>query len=428
MGSVRMAIKTLVSLAGIIVLAVMLVGSVSAGQRTLTVIAEDHWVPSYNPELKRQIEEWGAKRGVTVQIDFVGTRNSSTKLSAELVAKKGHDLITMHWTTPGLYQQHLAPLDDVAAALEKASGPWTESARYLCYLGGHWRAIPSHHEPSPANINVKHWKQIGFEPDQVGQLTWDQFLDAAKRLKEQNHPVGMALSTDGDAANWLYPLLWSFGGRTVDKDGKIVVDSKETRNMMEYVKKLYPLMPREVVGWSGADNNICMHSEICSWTSNGPTIYGVARMKNLPVLSDLDHVPFPSGPAGKFTSQSYSFWGIWNFSPNIDLAKDLLAFLMQKENYYKQIEASWGVYLPDLKAFEAHPVWHKGDALRNLVPEEKIGKPLPFIWPAPQGPGVTLEYETAILSTATAKAATGDATVDEAVAWLKNRLEMVHRK
>jgi len=33
---------------------------------------------------------------------------------------------------------------------------------------------------------------------------------------------------------------------------------------------------------------------------------------------------------------------------------------MQKDNYYKQIEASWGVYLPDLKAFEAHPVWHKG--------------------------------------------------------------------
>jgi hypothetical protein len=42
--------------------------------------------------------------------------------------------------------------------------------------------------------------------------------------------------------------------------------------------------------------------------------------------------------------------------------------------------------------------------------------------------GPTLEYETALLSLATAKVATGEASVDEGVAWLKNRLEMVYKK
>jgi len=73
----------------------------------------------------------------------------------------------MHWTSPGLYQQHLAPLDDVATALDKAAGPWTEQRTLPQLFGGHWLAIPSHHEPSPANINIKHWKQIGFTPEQV---------------------------------------------------------------------------------------------------------------------------------------------------------------------------------------------------------------------------------------------------------------------
>lgn len=421
-------IKWLIKGAGIVMASLLVLTCPLYAQRTISVIVEDHWVPRMNPEFKKQIEEWGAQRGVKTRIDFVGTRVSAVKLAAELASRKGHDLITLHFMSPGLYKDELAPLDDIAEELGRKYGPWSESARYLCFLDGHWRALPSHHEPTPANINTRYWREIGFEPDEVGELTWDSFLEAAKKLKAIGHPVGCALSPDYDATNFLSPLLWSFGGRTVDKQGNIVVDSMATKNMLEYVEELYPYMPPEVTGWLGADNNLFMHSGTGSWTSNGPTIWGVAKMKELPILSDLDHVPFLSGPAGRFTSQAYSFWGIWEFSPNIDLAKDLLKFLMTKENYYKQIAASWGVYLPDLKAYEAHPIWREIHASRHFIPAEKIGEPHPFGWSAPPGPGSALEVDMGLLGVTAAKVVTGEASVSEAIAWLEHRLEMVYKK
>src|ERR1700709_2333298 len=54
----------------------------------------DHWVPSGNAVMQKQVEAWAAKNQVEVQADFitaVGQKNIMT-IAAEAQARPGHDI------------------------------------------------------------------------------------------------------------------------------------------------------------------------------------------------------------------------------------------------------------------------------------------------------------------------------------------------
>lgn len=399
---------------------------VAAQGKVLTVLAEDHWSPSFNPELKKQVADWAKMKGVEARVDFISSRVVPIKMAGEAESKKGHDLVYLYRFDPALFKENLVAMDDVAKALEKENGPWREGGRYLNFLDGHWYGIPYFGYLWPAVINTQHWKTAGLDPDKAGQLTWDQFLEVAKKLKEVGHPVAAAISEDFDSDSFLYPMLWSFGGRTVDEQGKVIANSPQTRAMFEYLKKLYPYMPPEVKGWGGADNNVFMHSGMGSWTINPATIWSVAKLKNLPVVSQLDHALLPSGPAGRYIATWDISLGIWNFSPNVELAKDLIRYLLTKDNFYKQVSASLGVNQPYFERFSEHPIYRQERVLRNLEPMPKTAHP--FAWPARPGSGTQIEINTHVLAVAAQKYISGDATLDEAVSWLDRSLKLIHRK
>ena len=67
----------------------------------------------------------------------------------------------------------------------------------------------------------------------------DGFLKLMKALHAKGTPGGMALGNatgDGLWCNW---LIWAFGGKLVDQNNKVVIDSPETMKALEYGKELY---------------------------------------------------------------------------------------------------------------------------------------------------------------------------------------------
>ncbi|MFX5510422.1 extracellular solute-binding protein, partial [Acinetobacter baumannii] len=65
------------------------------------------------------------------------------------------------------------------------------------------------------------------------------FLKLCQALKAKDTPVGFALGKAvGDANNWAHWLLWSHGGKLVDKNGQVAINSAETRAALEYAKQL----------------------------------------------------------------------------------------------------------------------------------------------------------------------------------------------
>src|SRR5207245_11749188 len=84
----------------------------------------------------------------------------------------------------------------------------------------------------------------------------------------------------GADANVTRPsILGSDGGSYVAKDGRtITINSKETRQAMEFVKRLYTeAMDPEVLAWDDASNNRCLNAGKCIAIHNPISAYESAK-------------------------------------------------------------------------------------------------------------------------------------------------------
>lgn len=391
-----------------------------ATQPEVTVLVWSHFVPGFKEEFVRQVTEWGRIKGVSVQVDFLSLPDLATRLSAEAEAQSGHDIVMLFNYQVALFKEQLVPLDDLATELETLYGSWTEGAKFLCFLDGQWRAIPWCFQSLVANINKDHWAAIGLSPEDLIDFTWDDLLDVAPKLAARGTPIGFALRDTFDANGGLFPILWSFGAKVVDENGYVTVVSPETKAAIEYVMKLAKYMPPEAFAWDDAGNNRAMLAGTLSWTPNPPSIWASAVINNLPIAKSLDHVPMPSGPQGRFRVADYNSFGIWKFSKNVDLAKDLIRFLMRPDNVSKQVEASWGYNQPTLRVYDEISYWMLRDPLRYYHPA--VEELRPSGWPAPPGPEWATAYNLNIVPLMFAKAVTGEMTPDEAMLWAEARL------
>src|SRR2546428_1282698 len=95
-----------------------------AQTRELTFLTIASFVPETDKELKRQLDEWGAKNKVKVRLDIIAHLQLQTKKAAEVQSRSGHDLTALG---PGLgdadlYFDYLADLNDVATDVAPKNG------------------------------------------------------------------------------------------------------------------------------------------------------------------------------------------------------------------------------------------------------------------------------------------------------------------
>src|SRR5262249_25885317 len=153
-------------------------------------------------------------------------------------------------SAPYLYQKSLVPLDDLAEALGRKHGGWYEWARDYTFVDGHWRALYWLVGTFSGIYNKRDFDEAGGgAPD-----TWDDVLKAGRILKPRGHPVGIAISHCNDANTTLWSILWGYGGKVVEADGKTVaMRTPEMHATLEYYQALYEeAMTEEVLSWDDA--------------------------------------------------------------------------------------------------------------------------------------------------------------------------------
>src|SRR3989441_4364075 len=104
-----------------------------AQTRELTFLTIASFVPETDKELKRQLDEWGAKNKVKVRLDIIAHLQLQTKKAAEVQSRSGHDLTALG---PGLgdadlYFDYLADLNDVATDVAPKNGGGGATPRHL---------------------------------------------------------------------------------------------------------------------------------------------------------------------------------------------------------------------------------------------------------------------------------------------------------
>ena len=415
--------------------------SYSAGR--LTMGAWDHWVPGANDTLTAIVKEWGEKNHVEVQIDYITTQGDKDILtgSAEAQARTGHDIFQHRSWQVQVHRDVLAPMDDLINGLIKDYGPISPNSRYLATDKGTWKAVPTitGSQVKPCCSRIDLYKQYAgidivkiFPDDEskrdkalIDGWTWDVYLESAEKLFKAGYPVGLPMGQTSDAIDWVGALFAAYGSLFVDEKDNIKIDSPETRQALEYAKKLMAFNPPDVYAWDDAGNNKWLISGKGSSIMNPPSAWAVAKRDNIKVAENCWTHDMPRGPKGRFAPYLPFFYGVWDFGANKTAAKELIKYIVDKPQAKRQVAASSGYDLPSFRSYYDFDTWKTVEPPKGTVYNyPPRGDEKESMAGGPARPDVAAQiYNQSLQTVMIGKVAQAGEKIDDVVKWAANELE-----
>src|SRR3984957_9801750 len=403
----------------------------------------DHWVPGGNDVMKKQVDAWAAKNQVDVTSDFITSNNNKLQLTgvAEAQAKSGHDALAFfNWDVYNVADS-LEPIDDVMGRLVAKNGAVNETCAYLAKAKGHWVAVPtsSGTQTKPPCARISWFNKNGLDIQAMypvkadhtaGQdaWTWNEFMKYAELAQKDNLTFGLGMGGGGntDATDTHGALFKAFGATLIDKDGNIKLKSDEIMQVMEFAQKLVKFYPDDAVSYDDASNNRALISGKSALIFNPPSAWAVAVRDNPEVAADCWTFPAPMGPRGRFVPTQDYFWGTYSFSQNKSAGKDLVEFLMQRENIEPREVASSGYDLPPYAKLNDFKIWEEVEPPKGTVynyPIRPWHNQKPSLTASEASPEVAVQiYSRAIHNQMLARLRDGQ-TIPQVIDWTQGELE-----
>ena len=340
-----------------------------AGAR-IRLLQWNSFVRAADDELKRQAKVWGDANGVTVDIETVSGDQLQPRTVAAIAAGDGPDIIQMQYSWPHLYTASTIIVTNEVNTLIERMGKVHPVNEAFCKVRGEWRAIPYTQVPNAWHYRTDYFQKAGLTSF---PKTWDELIDAGKRVADATgKPVAQTVGhAYGDSLTMWYPVLWSYGGREVDTDGRtVVINSGETEAALKWAIRAAQNGIKWFPEWLDPDNNQAYHADQISATLNGASIYirEVVEFKKFDQVTGV--APMPSGPKGTFTLNLTMNHAIMRWSKEQETAKAFLLALMEKATYSTWLAAARGYNSGVFEALYDDPVW-KSDpklvAFRDVV-------------------------------------------------------------
>ena len=351
---------------------------------TLRVLRWSRFVQGDIDAYMVNVKKFTDKTGIPVRVDNEGWEDVRPKAAVAANTGAGPDIILSTNDDANLYPDKLLDVTDVAEYLGKKYGGWYPAGpAFLKPDGKKWIGIPLGAAGAMMVYRESQVKAAGF--NEFPKDT-DNFLKMMKALKEKGTPGGFALGNatgDGLWCNW---LVWTFGGKLVDQNNKVVIDSPETMKALEYGKELYATFVPGTLSWLDPNNNKAFLDGQISVTNNGISIYVAAKNSPDPKLQeiakDIQHAVYPIGPVGVPTESTIFFnQMIMKYTKYPQAAKAFLQFMMEKEQFDPWLTGAQAYIATPLDGYSKLPVWTEDpkrtpyrDAVKNLRPAGYAGK------------------------------------------------------
>jgi len=407
----------------------------------------DHWVPGANDVMQKQVKTWADKNKVEVTADFITSSGGKLAMTpaAETQARTGHDVMTFFTWDVQNYADYLEPIDDVMQHLVAANGDVTSVCTYLAKAKGHWAAVPtsSGTQTKPPCARISWFKKHGLDLQAMypareeknalqDAWTWDAFLKYAEIAAKDNmtFALGMGAGGNTDATDTHGALFSAYGATLIDAEGKLQLDSDAMHQVLEYAQRLVKFYPADAVSFDDASNNRALISGKTALIFNPPSAWAVARRDNIEVAADCWTFPAPSGPKGRFLPTLSFFWGVYNFSNNKSAGKDLIEFLMQRDNIQARDDASYGYDLPPYAKLTDFKIWSDVEPPKGTVfnyPLRPSSGQKPSLTASEAAPEVAVQiYNRAVHNQMMARLHSGQ-TFPQVIAWAKEEIEGYNR-
>jgi multiple sugar transport system substrate-binding protein len=365
---------------------------------------------------------------IEVRVDSEGWEDVRPKAAVAANVGSGPDVIISTFEDAHQYPDKLVDVSDVCNYLGGKYGGWYDVCKSYCMEKGKWIAVPMGCAGNAIVHRIGAMKEAGFSefPKDL-----DGFLKLAQAYKAKGIPPGFALgNATGDGNVWTHWLVWSHGGKMVDKQGNVVIDSPQTEAALEYGKKLYETFIPGTLSWLDPNNNKAFLDGQIGMTANGISIYYAAKnstdQKLKDMVADIGHANFPIGPVGKTTELNLFFpMMLFKYSKYPNAAKAYLAFMMEKEQYEPWQQAAIGYVSHPLIAYEKNPLW--GSDPKNLPYSNSMKVMLPNGYDGPMGYASAATMADFILVNMVAEAVSGAKPVKEAMQRAKARAERYYK-
>ena len=212
----------------------------------------------------------------------------------------GPDMVMSWFDDPFQYPDKLIDVTGLATALGEANGGWFDGPRDYAVRDGKFIAMPLCAIGNAICYRDSHVKAAGFSEfptDSAG------FLELCKAMKANGTPAGFPHGKAvGDGNNYAHWLLWSQGGRMINEDGAVAIDSPETRAAIAYAQELYATFIPGTESWLDINNNRAFLAGQVSLTANGVSLYYAATKdpELAEIAADIRTTNLPIGPVGEF--------------------------------------------------------------------------------------------------------------------------------
>src|SRR3984957_4890985 len=399
-----------------------------------------HWlkfvdfVPVSDELLKGKLKDECQKAlGISLTVETINGDGVQARISSAIQARTGPDIMMAVNNWAQLYADSVVDVSDIAEPVGNAQGGYFETAHDVANDGKKWIAMPFT-ILGVLFVNRTSWfAEEGITPENF-PATWEEYRAVGKKLKAKNRPLGQTLAhAFGDGPAFWYPYLWSWGGNEVEPDGKTVaLNSKETVESVKFAAAFWKDAYDEGgMSWDDAANNRAFLSNTISSTSNGASIYLLARSKpdnymsetGSPLKDDCFHAPLPGGPAGQFSYHVPLSNLVPSYGANQKAAKEFLRWFHSTEVYNTWFTSQQGFSVGATKMWENDKVWKVDPVMAPFRTAAESGRFAGYAGPAGRAAAETISKF--IIVDMYAKAVQG-MPAEEAVKWAHSELVKVY--
>lgn len=389
----------------------------------LRILQWSHFVPRHDEWFDPFATAWGEEVGVNVSVDHIDLAELGTRLSAEIAAGEGHDLVEL-LSPPSAFEPSVLDLTDLNEEARRRFGQQTELCTRSSFnpTTGKFYGFCHGWVPDPGNFRRSMWEQIDL-PD--GPSTYQELLEGGTRIREdQGVHMGIGMSNEIDSNMAARAMIWSFGGSVQDADENVVLNSPETVEAVDFMARLFrETMTPEVFAWNAASNNQGLIAGEFSYILNSISAYRTAQQANPDVADDVYFTPPLKGPDGTGLASQHviPIYVIPTHARNPEAAKEFILNLLA--NYGP---ATYNTELYTFPAFrDTVPQledWLTRDPFGS-VPDDKLALLTDAeSWsttvghPGPANAAIGEVFNTFVLPKMMARAAQGEASPQQAVA------------
>ena len=402
----------------------------------------DHLVPAGNEVMRQQVQAWAKQANVEVQADFITTSGNRLVMTAaaEAQSSAGHDVLAFSQWDVQNHADKLEPMDDVVKTLTDRYGPVSAAAEYLGRQKGTWHAVPT----TSGTLNFPVCARIGMlkkfagidvqevyparvvDGPQGENWTYDTFLKAAEACQAAGHAFAIPIGQTSDAINPAGSMFAAFGAELVDKDGQITVESDAVRQFLQWGQRYVRALPADAASYDDASNNRGLISGQSALIIGPPSAWATAKRDNPQVAEDCWTFPLPAGPKGRMAPAQVFFWGLWKFSKNKQPAKELVTYLMGREQIEERATAVQGYDIPPFKSLTDFKIWEEVGPPKGTLfnyPDRPSQQVIPHIACSPAPPEIAVQiYNRAIMPSMLARLKSGQ-SIEQVVSWAKGELD-----